>query len=193
MTPRSGLSAVTPGELLHVQPGVGENPPLEVTSGDASKLPVEAVIHAAIYRHRPDVGGIVRDHGVALTVFSITGAPLRPVHALGAVGPKLVPVLDSSELISDWAGGEVLCRVMGNESAVLLRGNGRVVVDATVEDACARALLLEESARICLSALSAGLEVKVLGDDEIASARRDVGSPAQLRRVWDHYRSKHRC
>lgn len=188
ITPRKGLASVSADELL----GVGmPDGIMRVNHGDPSTLPVEAVIHAAIYLARSDVDGIVRDHGEASTVFGVSGQSLQPVHALGAVGLGGVPIFDSSDLISDRAGGDDLCSVLGDSSAVLLRGNGRVVVGASVEEAFARAVLLEESARIQLAARSAGLDARLLTSAEQECAVRDLANPGQIRRVWDHYYAKH--
>jgi ribulose-5-phosphate 4-epimerase/fuculose-1-phosphate aldolase len=188
ITPRKGLASISADELLEVEVSEGV---MRVTRGDPGTLPVEAVIHAAIYVSRPDVDAIVRDHGEASTVFGVSGQSLRPVHALGAVGRGDVPIFDSSDLISDWAGGDDLCRVLGASPAVLLRGNGRVVVGASVEEAFARAVLLEESARIQLAARSAGFEARPLTTAEQDRAFRDLANPGQVRRVWDHYRARH--
>ncbi|HLN04978.1 MAG TPA: class II aldolase/adducin family protein [Acidimicrobiales bacterium] len=191
LTPRKGLSSVSPDDLLHVEVRFGAAPTVEVVRGDPAALPVEAVIHAAVYMARPEVGGIVRDHGEASTVLGITGAPLRPIHALGAIGPAVVPVLDTPRLVADWSAGEQLARTLGGASALLLRGNGRVVVGSSVEEACARAILLEESARIQLAARSAGLEPRYLTAEEMEDAVRDLANPGQVKRVWDHYCAKH--
>jgi len=191
ITPRKGLVSISADEMLGVDVSGGTRPALRVTAGDPAALPVEAVIHAAIYLARSDVDGIIRDHGEASTVFSVSGQYLRPVHALGAVGSGDVPIFDSPDLISDWSAGQDLCRVLGAAPAVLLRGNGQVVVGTSVEEACARAILLEESARIQLAAKCAGFEARALTTAERDRALRDLASPGQIRRVWDHYCTKH--
>ena len=191
LTPRKGLASVTSADLLRLEVSVGGSPRIEVVQGDPATLPVEAVIHAAVYIIREDVGGIARDHGEASTVLGISGTSVRPVHAFGAIGPAIVPVLDTPGLIADWSEGEEMASVLGQESALLLRGNGRVIVGRSVEEACARAILLEESARIQLAARSASLEPRYLTSGEIAGAVRDLTNPGQIRRVWDHYCDKH--
>jgi len=192
ITPRKGLASVTATELLTVRVDVGRDGPLMVVEGDPAALPVEAAIHAAIYEARPDVGGIVRDHAEASSVLGICGVPIRPLHALGAVGPVIVPTSDASELVADWPAGHELAAVLVTSSAAVLRGNGRVVVGVSVAEACTRAILVEESARLLLKALSAGLRPQFLSQDEIESAIRDIASPRQILRVWEHYRTKHR-
>lgn len=191
LTPRQGLTSVTERDLVLLEVTEASYVAFHLVDGDPTAVPVEAAIHAAIFAARGDVGGIVRDHGPASTVFGVTRAPLAPVHAFGAVGPDVVPVHDTPALVRDRKGGRDLVEVLGAASAVLMRGNGRVVVGSSVEEACARAILLEESARVSLAARAAGLEPRVLTLEEQARAREEVASPAQLRRVWNHYCAKH--
>lgn len=189
ITPRKGLASVSKEELLEVRIIPGAAP--QVLSGESRVLPVEAVIHAAIYAARPDVWGICRDHPEASSVLAIGGAVIRPVHALGAAGCGATPVYDSPGLVSGWTAGQSLATTLGAASAVVLRGNGRVVVGSSVPESCARAILLEESARIQLAALSAGLEPHYLTAPEIDVAVREIASPRQIARVWDHYYAKY--
>lgn len=191
LTPRQGLTTISGRDLLRLEVTRSAETGFRVVDGDPATVPVEAAIHAAVFAARPSVGGIVRDHGPASTVFGVTGAPLRPVHAFGAVGPDPVPVHDTPALVRDRKGGEELCGALGQASAVIMRGNGRVVVGPSVEEACARAILLEESASVLLAALAAGLEPRVLTPEERERARDEVASPPQLLRVWNHYCTKH--
>jgi HCOMODA/2-hydroxy-3-carboxy-muconic semialdehyde decarboxylase len=189
MTPRKGLASVSEEELLRIRivPGAA----LEMLSGNPEALPVEAVIHAAIYAARSDVRGICRDHPQATSVLAAGGVAIRPVHALGAAGGGATPVYDTPALVQDWEAGRSLAETLGAASAVVLRGNGRVVVGSSVPESCARAVLLEESARIQLAALCAGLTPRYLTDAEIEDAVRDIASPRQILRVWEHYCAKH--
>jgi len=189
ITPRKGLTSVGEEELLRIRsvPGAA----LEVLGGDPQALPIEAVIHGAIYAARPDVCGICRDHPHATSVLAAGGAVIRPVHALGAAGGGATPVYDTPALVSDWDAGRSLAEALGSASAVVMRGNGRVVVGSSVPESCARAVLLEESAQIQLAALCAGLTPRYLTDAEIENAVRDIASPRQIMRVWEHYCAKH--
>jgi HCOMODA/2-hydroxy-3-carboxy-muconic semialdehyde decarboxylase len=189
ITPRKGLASVSEHELLQVRmvPGAA----LEVVSGDPQALPVEAVIHAAVYAARSDVGGICRDHPEATSVLTVGGVAIRPVHALGAAGGGATPVYNTPALVRDWSAGRSLAEALGTASAVVLLGNGRVVVGSSVPESCARAVLLEESARIQLAALSASLAPTYLTDSEIENAVRDIASPRQIARAWEHYCAKH--
>ena len=191
LTPRRGLSTVETDDLTVLRLAQNDPRGFEVVSGDPGQVPLEASIHAAVFAARDDVGGIVRDHGFSSTVLGVTGIPLVPLHALGATVPGEVPVHDSAALVSDLEGGTVLADLLGAGSAVLMRGNGRVVVGGSVAHACAKAYLLEESARVQLAARSTGRIPTALSDEEQRRAGEEVGSPAQLLRVWDHLCAKH--
>jgi HCOMODA/2-hydroxy-3-carboxy-muconic semialdehyde decarboxylase len=191
LTPRQGLSSVTAEELLELDldPEVPEGYTLR--TGNATQVPIEAAIHGALYLARDDVGAVIRDHGFASTVLGVTGIPLVPVHALGAAVPGVVPVHDSSALISQRGDGAILATLLGSGSALLMRGNGRVIVGNSVAEACAKALLLEESAKVQLAARSAGASPRPLSEAEAERAGHEVASRAQLLRVWEHMLRKH--
>jgi HCOMODA/2-hydroxy-3-carboxy-muconic semialdehyde decarboxylase len=189
ITPRKSLASVSEDELLRIRIVAGAA--LEVVSGDPEAVPVEAVIHGAVYAARSDVRAICRDHPEATSVLAAGGVAIRPVHALGAAGGGATPVYDTPDLVTDWSAGRSLAETLGAASAVVLRGNGRIVVGSSVPESCARAVLLEESARIQLAALCAGLTPRYLTESEIENAVRDIASPRQIVRVWEHYCAKH--
>lgn len=191
ITPRRGLSSLTAGELVELECDPGAQVGYTVRTGDTAEVPIEATIHAVIYMARADVGAVVRDHGFASTVLGVSGIPLEPVHALGAAVPGVVPVHNSPALIRQQEDGAALVELLGSGSALLMRGNGRVVVGSSTAEACAKALLLEESARVQLAARSAGATCRPLSDEETERAGREVGSQPQLLRVWEHVRRKH--
>ncbi len=104
--------------------------------------------HAAIYRMRDDVAGIVHTHSTYATVFAVLGreVPALLVEAAGYLGGA-VPVIDylppaSPEL------GERAARGLGRHRAVLLPNHGVIAVGESVESAFTAALLVEQSARV---------------------------------------------
>jgi ribulose-5-phosphate 4-epimerase/fuculose-1-phosphate aldolase len=149
-------------------------------------VPFEMVLHAAIYRARPDVGAIARTHGEFGSVLSLLGDPVRPVHAFGAtLGPQ-VPVYDTCELIEDDAEGARLVAALDDATAVLMRGNGQVVCGADLAEACVLACHLEESARLqhrARSADSAG-RLRYLTAEETSAAAANLRSRPQILRAF---------
>ncbi len=62
----------------------------------------ERVIHAAIYRVRPDVRAVCHHHDPRILPFAVSGAPLVPViQAGGVLGTGPVPLWDSREAFGD--------------------------------------------------------------------------------------------
>lgn len=180
------LHAISPGEVVLVE---GMQPEQQ----GAELAPVETVLHAAVYRTRPDVGAIARTHGEYGSVLSILGEPLRPVHGFGAtLGPE-VPVYDTCELVEDERQGARLAATLGGASAVLLRGNGQLVCGADLVEACVLACHLEESARLAQRARSArgSSRFRSLTGEEAAAAAANLGSRPQLARAFSALCQRH--
>lgn len=127
---------------------------------DAAELPAgapgEAWIHWAVYRNRPEVQAICRASPEAVQAASAAGLEILPLHGHGAlVGPR-VPVHDSAELVRTQPAGEAVSASLDRADAIVLRGNGAVVVGAKLSIAVARMWALEKSARINLASAAAG-------------------------------------
>lgn len=162
--------------------------------GLAHLLPVEAAIHVAVYRTRPDVNAIARTHGDFCSVLSILGEPVRAVHAFGAtLGPE-VPVYDACELIESEEKAGRLAAVLGSASAVTLRGNGAVVCGADLVEACVLAYYLEESARLQHQArcVEPAGRLRYLTPEESAAAAANLRSRPQLERAFKALCDRHR-
>lgn len=150
-TPRHlhiGLESTGPGDIIACD-----------MNGDAKDSPWEAsgerFIYTGIFSRRNDIHAIAHIHPPMATVFSISKQPLRPILMLAAhIGD--VPVYEVPEPVESHADGLALADALGNAKAVLMRGHGAVTVGKTVEEACAIAVLLEESARTQLLASQLG-------------------------------------
>ena len=149
----------------------------------------ERFIHCAIYKARPDVGGVVHDHAPYGIAFSITKVPLRPVSNpakfLGFNGP---PVHDASSvpgvtnnLIATPEMGASLARTLGKSAVVLMRGHGATVTSADVRGVVSAAIATEENAMMLTQAKILGgpityLDPKNYGDERLA---REIGAEAR--------------
>jgi HCOMODA/2-hydroxy-3-carboxy-muconic semialdehyde decarboxylase len=161
--------------------------------GLAHLLPVEAAIHLAVYRARPDVNAIARTHGDFCSVLSILGEPVRAVHAFGAtLGPE-VPVYDVCELIESEEQAGRVADILGNARAVILRGNGAVVCGADLVEACVLAYYLEESARLQCQArcVQPAGRLRYLTSEETAAAADNLRSRPQLERAFTALCNRH--
>lgn len=160
------LSEVAPEDVLSVPVG---------RAGEHERLPLEHPLHLAIYRARSDVGAICRVHGEAIAAWSVVGVP----PLLHGFGGMVEPVAwwDDPALITSGAAKEVAAR-LGDAPAMLLRGNGAVVVGRSLTQAMARAWALEDRCRVALMAGGAG---RPLTTDELR--RRSAWYPAEEERI----------
>ncbi len=134
--------------------------------------PNEVHIHLAIYRHRPDVGGVVHVHPEFATALSMSGRSVEPVSQLGASFDGGVPLFRDAWSIFNRERGESLAAALGSCSAILMQGHGATVVGSSVQEASARALVLEQAARLQLIAsVGGGLQALDLKSDAVLYAR----------------------
>lgn len=104
--------------------------------------------HAAIYRARSDVGGIVHTHSPYATVFAVLRReiPSLLIEAAGYLGGA-VPVIDYMPPTIP-AGAERIARGVGSGRAALLPHHGVIAVGESVASAFTAAQLVEHAARV---------------------------------------------
>lgn len=159
--------------------------PVEPT---AAGLYSERVIHAAIYRARPDVNAICHHHAPAVMPFCLGGLRLRVVTQLGAVIGPQVPLWDqrtefgaTNHLVQTAADAASLARCLGAAPLVLMKRHGATVVGRDVAELAFRAIYSCRDADIQLRALAHGA-IDVFTDEEIALAGKYP--PTSLSRAW---------
>jgi L-ribulose-5-phosphate 4-epimerase len=182
ITPRISLALVTEAELLTM------NFNGEVVAGD-HPAPFEAALHASLMRMKPRVNAITRIHARVANMFSVTGRKLEPVHNHGSFFAGGVPVFYRPDLISTPQLGQDVASTIGDQPAVLLRGNGQVTVGRTVPEAVMMAIYLEEAAEILHGALQIGTPIPLTTDE---SAKRQVEAlpPVDLERAWNYFKDQ---
>jgi ribulose-5-phosphate 4-epimerase/fuculose-1-phosphate aldolase len=146
----------------------------------------EVQIHTAIYRARPEVGGVVHTHQTLATIFGVVGRPILPLlHVESPLVARGVPIYPSPELIDTPELGDAVARVLGDLPCCHLQGHGIVTVGETVEQATVRAIFLERLARANLLAAQLGTP-RVITPEEIARlAGPMVGTDVR----WAYYSS----
>jgi ribulose-5-phosphate 4-epimerase/fuculose-1-phosphate aldolase len=153
----------------------------------------ERMIHAAVYAARVDVHSVVHHHAYGVLPFTITGEPLRPVvHTASVIGAE-VPVWDirtkfgdTDMLVRSIEQGHDLAATLANNTCVLMRGHGAVVVGASVERAVLTAIYLQVNASVLLQALPLGAP-QALSAGEIARSAEAQFSPLALDRTWEYF------
>lgn len=145
----------------------------------------EVRIHREIYRRRPEVGGVCRIMPPALMALSVAGLVPVPRHGIGAYF-KAVPLWDDPNLLRDDAAAVGLAEMLGDAAALVMRGNGAVVVGETLPQAVTLAWFLEDAARVEQSVRAMGLDIEaaLLSPEEIDA--RQIWSGGVVERMWRH-------
>lgn len=178
ITPPKPLGSLEPDESL-LEVSLAED---ELPEG----VPGEAWIHWAIYKSRPDVGGICRAQPPISTAVASAGVPIRPLHGQGAFLGEEVPVYDDARLIRGREAGEALAGDLGNAGGIIMRGNGAVTVGKSVGAAVARMWVLEVSAEINRTAATVDTP-RALNEEEFSyweSVSEEI-----LERIWSYLKA----
>ncbi|OPL16735.1 MAG: hypothetical protein AVO39_00135 [delta proteobacterium MLS_D] len=133
---------------------------------------IEAGMHAAVYRERPDVKAVVHTHQTYGSVFALIN---RSVPALFdevafALGEKIdmIPYALSG---SPELAANVGHAVRNNANAYIIRNHGIIALGKNMDKALLAAELLEKAAKTYCIALSTGVPVVELPDDVLEMAR----------------------
>ncbi len=120
------------------------------------KAPGEVYIHTEVYRSRPDVGGIVHGHPKFSEIIGISGKPYLAVDHRAYQFASGVPVMDFAGQINTMELGVEVAEILGDHTAMILRGHGQVIVGDDLEEACCNAFLFEDNAEKLLVAYAIG-------------------------------------
>lgn len=183
-----GNISVRCGEELLVTPGgvcKGFLRPEDIVTTDLEGRPREGratseiLMHAAVYRRRPDVTAVVHAHPPTATGFAVAGVPLdRPVLAEPVVTLGPVPVIPyGTPSTADLA--ERVAVAVDTAHALLLANHGALTVGETLDRAWERMETLEQFARITLVARLLGRERELPAADvaRLLSLRAAAGYP----------------
>ena len=165
--PESGFVVIKPSGVLYdeLQPEdhVVVNLDGKIIEGKL-KPSSDTASHLYIYRHRPDVNGVVHTHSSYATAFAALGRSI-PVY-LTAIADEFggpIPCAGFA-LIGDEVIGREVVENIGDSSAVLLKNHGVFTIGSTARKAVKAAVMVEDVARAVWLALQLGQP------DEIAPA-----------------------
>jgi L-ribulose-5-phosphate 4-epimerase len=157
--PDSGLVVIKPSGVLYEELQPDHHVVLtldgELVEGDL-KPSSDTASHLYIYRHRPDVYGVVHTHSPYATAFAAVGRSI-PV-CLTAIADEFggpIPCAGFA-LIGGEEIGEQVVKHIGNSPAVLLRQHGVFTVGGSVEAAVKSAVMVEDIARTVWLAMQLG-------------------------------------
>jgi L-ribulose-5-phosphate 4-epimerase len=186
--PRNGLVAWTSGnvsarvpgaDLMVIKPsGIGYDdltPESMVLcdldgnpAGDGYSPSSDTATHAYIYRHMPEVGGIVHTHSTYATAWAALGQPIPCViTAMADEFGGEIPVGPFALIGSDEIGRGVVATLTGHRSpAVLMRSHGVFTIGPSARDAVKAAIMCEDVARTVHAARLLG-EPEPLPQDQV--------------------------
>jgi L-ribulose-5-phosphate 4-epimerase len=172
--PESGLMVIKPSgvryENLTPESMVILNTDGKVIEGKL-KPSSDTYAHLYIYRHRPDVNGVVHTHSTFATAFAAINRPIPAV--LTAIcdefgGP--IPCGSYAKVGGEEIGREVI-RSIGDSPAILMKNHGAFTIGKDPEAALKTAVMLEDVARTTFFAFQLGQPDEIPAE-EIARARR---------------------
>jgi L-ribulose-5-phosphate 4-epimerase len=166
--PASGLVVIKPSgvlyEELRPEDHVVVNLQGDVVEG-ALKPSSDTASHLYIYRHRPDVNGVVHTHSPYATAFAALGRPI-PV-CLTAIADEFggsIPCAGFALIGGEEIGQQVVEHI-GSSPAVLLKQHGVFTVGPTAVAAVKAAVMVEDVARTVWLALQLGQPEEISPQD----------------------------
>jgi L-ribulose-5-phosphate 4-epimerase len=172
--PDSGLVAIKPSGVRYEDLTAASMVVLDldgaVVEGDL-KPSSDAASHLYVYRHRPDVNGVVHTHSRYATAFAAVGRPI-PVY-LTAQADEFggeIPCAGFA-FIGDDSIGELVVDGIGASPAILLRNHGVFTVGPSAEAAVKAAVMVEDIAATVWAALQIGTP-DILDDDAVERLHR---------------------
>jgi L-ribulose-5-phosphate 4-epimerase len=138
----------------------------KIVEGDL-KPSSDTASHLYIYRHRPDVGGVVHTHSAYATAFAALGRPIPVV--LTAIADEFGGPIPCGgfALIGDEAIGMVVLESIGSSSAVLIKNHGVFTIGKNAEAAVKAAVMTEDNARTVWLAMQMGVPEEI-SPEEVA-------------------------
>lgn len=131
----------------------------------------DTAAHLYVYRHRPDVNGIVHTHSTFATAFAAAGKPIPAV--LTAISDEFggpIPCGGYAKIGGEEIGRE-LVRAIGDSPAILMKNHGVFTIGRTPEAAVKAAVMVEDVARTVFYALQLG-QVDEIPAEEVARGHR---------------------
>jgi L-ribulose-5-phosphate 4-epimerase len=135
------------------------------------KPSVDTTTHVYVYRHRPDVGGMVHTHSPYATSFAMLGQSI-PVY-LTAMGDEFgteIPLGDYCQIGGEQIGQEIV-RTIGASPSILIKSHGVFTIGKNPEAAVKAAVMTEDVAKTVHLALQRGTP-QPLPNDEVARLRQ---------------------
>ncbi|MFL5806557.1 MAG: L-ribulose-5-phosphate 4-epimerase [Roseiflexaceae bacterium] len=166
--PETGLVVIKPSGILYedLRPEDHVVVDLEGAIVEGKLKPSsDTASHLYIYRHRPDVNGVVHTHSPHATAFAALGQPI-PVY-LTAIADEFggpIPCAGFALIGGEEIGQQVIEHI-GSSPAVLLKNHGVFTVGPRATKAVQAAVMVEDIAHAVWLALQLGTPDEIPADD----------------------------
>jgi L-ribulose-5-phosphate 4-epimerase len=166
--PQTGYVVIKPSGIRyeHLRPEQMVVVDLQGTIVEGTLKPSsDTASHLCIYRHRPDVGGIVHTHSPYATAFAAVNRPI-PVYLTAQADEFGGPIpCGGFALIGGEEIGKVVIESIGTSCAVLLKNHGVFTIGPNAEAAVKAAVMVEDVARTTWLALQLGQPDEIALED----------------------------
>jgi len=144
----------------------------------------EVRVHQQIYALRPEVNGICRSMPPALMALSTYGIVPVARHGIGAYFAEGPALWNDPRLLRDDESARNVAEALGGGHAIVLRGNGVVVVGDSLEQAVTLTWFLEDAARVERDVRMMGLDPQAGRLDAQETQARQVWAGDVVSRMW---------
>ena len=129
------------------------------------KASSDTASHLYIYRHMPEVNGVVHTHSNYATAFAAVGKPVPPV--LTAIGDEFGGPIPCGgfALIGGEEIGKIVVETIGHSPACLLKNHGVFTVGPTGKKALKAAVMVEDVAKTVWLSLQLGTPETISEED----------------------------
>jgi L-ribulose-5-phosphate 4-epimerase len=127
--------------------------------------------HIYVYRHRPEINGVVHTHSTFATAWAAVGKPIPVV--LTAICDEFggeIPVGVYAKIGGDEIGKEII-RSIGSSPAILMKNHGVFTIGKTPLEAVKAAVMVEDVARTIFYAMQLG-QPDEIPTEEVERAHR---------------------
>lgn len=146
----------------------------------------EVRLHQQIYRRRPDVQAIARTMPPAVMALGTSRRTPKPRHGMGSYFGQGAALWDDPQLVRDDVLASAVAESMAHSNAIVMRGNGVIVVADSLPKVLVLTWYLEDAAKLELAVLGAGLEQASVVLDADECERRATAAGGIFERMWEY-------
>jgi L-ribulose-5-phosphate 4-epimerase len=119
--------------------------------------------HLYVYRHRPDIFGMVHTHSPYATVFAVLGQPIPACLTASAMLGGEVPLGGYAPIGGEAIGQEIVNKI-GRALAIVMQNHGVFTIGSSPQHATKLAVEVEEIAKITHMAMLHGQPIRLTPD-----------------------------